>query len=160
MGAGKTVRVLFVCTGNICRSPTADGLARALAQRAGLADVFEFDSAGTHAYHTGEAPDERAQRAAKRRGYDISMLRARPVQSADFVHFDHILAMDRGHLVWLKQRCPAELQHKLALFLSYSARWQGEDVPDPYYGEREDFEHVLDMCEEALGRLLQQAVRT
>lgn len=147
-------RILFVCTGNICRSPTADGLARQLAAKQELGHLFEFDSAGTHAYHTGEAPDERAQRAARRRGYDLSRLRARPIQDADFAHFDLILAMDKGHLVWLKRRCPPQYHGKLDLFLSYSALWTGEDVPDPYYGESADFELVLDMCEEALARLI------
>jgi len=146
-------RILFVCTGNICRSPTADGLARQLAAQHRLSQ-FEFDSAGTHAYHTGEAPDQRAQRAAQRRGYDLSALRARPVQDADFEHFDLILAMDKGHMVWLQRECPPALRHKLALFLSYSQRWQDEDLPDPYYGETRDFELVLDMCEETLPRLL------
>lgn len=147
------MRILFVCTGNICRSPTADGLARHLAAQHRLAQ-FEFDSAGTHGYHTGDAPDERAQRAARRRGYDLSGLRARPVQDADFDHFDLILAMDKGHMVWLQRRCPPALRHKLALFLSYSERWRDQDLPDPYYGDSSDFELVLDMCEDALPRLL------
>ena len=146
-------RILFVCTGNICRSPTADGIARQLAERLGLERRFEFDSAGTHAYHTGEAPDPRAQRAARGRGYDLSRLRARPLIEEDFETFDLILAMDKGHLVWLKRRCPDHLHHKLALFLSFSELWPHEDVPDPYYGESEDFELVLDMCEETLPRL-------
>ena len=147
------MRILFVCTGNICRSPTADGVARHLATTHRL-EQFEFDSAGTHAYHTGEAPDGRTQRAARRRGYDLSGLRARPVQVEDFASFDLILAMDRGHLVWLQRTCPPALHHKLALFLSYSQRWPDEDLPDPYYGDSADFERVLDMCEETLPRLL------
>ncbi|MBK9218609.1 MAG: low molecular weight phosphotyrosine protein phosphatase [Uliginosibacterium sp.] len=147
------MRILFVCTGNICRSPTADGVARHLAAKHRL-EQFEFDSAGTHAYHTGEAPDGRTLRAARRRGYDLSKLRARPVQAEDFEVFDLILAMDKGHLVWLQRECPPAFRHKLALFLSYSLRWTGEDLPDPYYGESADFERVLDMCEETLPRVL------
>ncbi|MCX8018790.1 MAG: low molecular weight phosphotyrosine protein phosphatase, partial [Rhodocyclaceae bacterium] len=98
-------KVLFVCMGNICRSPTAEGVTRALAERMGLAEGFEFDSAGTHGYHIGHPPDARAQAAAARRGYDLSALRARQVNAADFVRFDHILAMDRDNLRLLRQAC-------------------------------------------------------
>lgn len=147
-------RILFVCTGNICRSPTADGVARKLAESAGLAGLFEFDSAGTHSYHTGEAPDRRAQAVARRRGYDLSRLRARPVCDEDFEYFDLILAMDKGHLVWLKRACPPSLQHKLDLFLNCVPELAGQDVLDPYYGDTSDFETVFTQCELALRALI------
>jgi protein-tyrosine phosphatase len=144
------LRVLFVCTGNICRSPTAEGLARQLAVSLGVAERFEFDSAGTHAYHVGEAPDQRARKAARARGYDLSALRARMVEPEDFERFDLILAMDRSHLVYLQRICPQHLAHKLDLFLNQSRRFAGQDLNDPYYGGPEGFEVVLDQCEDAL----------
>lgn len=149
-------RILFVCTGNICRSPTADGIARHWAERLGVQGEVEFDSAGTHAYHNGEAPDPRAQRAARTRGYDLSRLRARPVMPQDFERFDLILAMDRGHLVWLRRECPAEHRHKLAMFTTWSERFRDVDVPDPYYGGDDGFDAVLDMCEDAVHGLLDE----
>lgn len=149
-------RILFVCTGNICRSPTADGIARHWAERLGVQGEVEFDSAGTHAYHNGEAPDPRAQRAARARGYDLSRLRARPVMPQDFDRFDLILAMDRGHLVWLRRECPAEHRHKVAMFTAWSERYRDLDVPDPYYGGDDGFESVLDMCEDAVHGLLDE----
>lgn len=150
------IRILFICTGNICRSPTADGIARHLAAKQGQADRFEFDSAGTQAWHAGEAPDGRAQAAALRRGYDLSALRARPVCDEDFLHFDLILAMDRGHLAWLRRECSPEQRDRLALFMDFSTREPGVDVPDPYYGGDAGFEDVLDMCEDAIGELLRR----
>jgi protein-tyrosine phosphatase len=147
-------RILFVCTGNICRSPTADGIARHWAARLGMQGEVEIDSAGTHAYHNGEAPDPRAQKAAKRRGYELSKLRARPVLPQDFERFDLILAMDKGHLVWLRRECPPEHHHKLAMFLSFAERFKERDVPDPYYGDEDGFEQVLDMCEDAVQGIL------
>ncbi|MBS1210843.1 MAG: phosphotyrosine protein phosphatase [Proteobacteria bacterium] len=148
-------RILFVCTGNICRSPTAEGVARHLAREMGLTG-FEFDSAGTHAYHTGEAPDMRAQKAARRRGYDLSGLRARTVMQEDFESFDLILAMDRGHLAWLQQICPEHLRHKLALFLKYSKMHANGEIEDPYYGGPAGFDRVLDQCEEAMREVFDQ----
>lgn len=147
-------RILFVCTGNICRSPTADGIARHWANRLGMLGELEFDSAGTHSYHTGEAPDPRAQQAARGRGYDLSRLRARPVSNDDFARFDLVLAMDRGHLRWLERACPPEHRHKLAMFTAWSERFRDADVPDPYYGGGDGFEHVLDMVEDAVQGLL------
>jgi protein-tyrosine phosphatase len=144
--------VLIVCTGNICRSPTAEGVLRVAVERRGLADRIEVASAGTHDYHVGEAPDARAVRHARRRGYDLSALRASQVSRADFERFDYILAMDRGHLRMLRALAPADARAKLGLFLEASGRWKGEDVPDPYYGGPEDFERVLDMAEEAAER--------
>ncbi|MDB5888969.1 MAG: protein tyrosine phosphatase [Rhodocyclales bacterium] len=132
----------------------ADGIARHWAAKLGIHGEIEFDSAGTHAYHDGEAPDPRAQRAAKRRGYEISRLRARPVVAQDFERFDLIVAMDRGHLVWLRRECPPEYHAKLVMFLSYAERFADGDVPDPYYGGEEGFERVLDMCEDAVQGIL------
>lgn len=149
-------RILFVCSGNICRSPTAEGVARQVAKARGLADRFEFDSAGTHDYHVGEAPDRRASAAARRRGYDLSALRARQVSVADFQRFDLILALDRGHLEWLARRSPADARAGLALFLDLVPGHAGEDVPDPYYGGEAGFEHVLDLCEAAVEAILAQ----
>lgn len=149
-------KVLFVCTGNICRSPTAEGVARGLAEKAGLAHRFEFDSAGTHGYHIGEPPDPRTVAAAAKRGYDLAPLRARRVTDFDFVRFDHVLAMDRGHLDILKRACPAERRHTLGLFLDYAVRHDEDEVPDPYYGDASGFERVLDLVEDAADSLIRR----
>jgi len=150
----KRISVLVVCTGNICRSPTAEGVMRDLAGRRGLADRVNVRSAGTHDYHVGEKPDPRALRHAQRRGYDLSAQRAARLSSGAFAEFDFILAMDRGHLAILKELAPDDARARLALFLDASSRWQGLDVPDPYYGGPEGFERVLDMAEEASERWL------
>ena len=147
-------KVLFVCMGNICRSPTAEGVARALAERAGLADRFEFDSAGTHDYHIGKAPDRRSQQAAAMRGYDLSTLRARQVSVADFQRFDLVLAMDDDNLALLRRACPPELRHRLGLFLDYAPELGRREVPDPYYGGENGFQEVLDLIEAAARGLL------
>jgi protein-tyrosine phosphatase len=147
-------RVLFVCTGNICRSPTAEGVARHLAVRDGVAHLFEFDSAGTHGYHVGDPPDPRTVAAARRRGYDLAALRARRVTSFDFLRFDHLLAMGPDHLEWLRHGCPREHRNKLGLFLEFSERFAAEEVPDPYYGGTDGFEQVLDLVEDAAARLI------
>lgn len=143
------VRVLFVCMGNICRSPTAEGVVRGHLKTSELAGQVEIDSAGTHAYHVGEPPDLRAQKAAQGRGYDLSGLRARKVSAADFIRFDYILAMDRDNLSLLREACPPEHRHKLKLFLEYAANFDEDEVPDPYYGGAAGFEHVLDLIEDA-----------
>lgn len=143
------VCVLLVCMGNICRSPTAEGVLRALVERQGLSRWVEVDSAGTHGYHIGKAPDPRAHQAAARRGYDLSPLRARQVNDFDFVRFDHVLAMDRDNLALLKRACPVQHSHKLGLFLDYASECDEDEVPDPYYGGPEGFEHVLDLVEAA-----------
>ena len=140
-------RVLLVCTGNICRSPTADGVLRRLVREAGLGHLVEVDSAGTHDFHVGEAPDERAQRHARRRGYELGELRARQVEASDFERFDLILAMDRGHLELLERAAPSEHRHKLRLFMEFADGWSETEVPDPYYGGDAGFERVLDMIE-------------
>lgn len=149
------VRLLFVCTGNICRSPTAEGVMRALVQQAGLADAYEIDSAGTEGWHAGEAPDRRSQAHARRRGYDLSRLRARRVEATDFAHFDWVLALDAGHLAALQQRCPAPLRGRLRLLMDMADGPRGREVPDPYYGGPDGFETVLDCVEEGCRALLQ-----
>ena len=149
-------QVLIVCTGNICRSPTAEGVLRAAIERRGLSDRVLVASAGTHDYHVGDAPDPRSVKHAKRRGYDLSALRASQVAREDFDRFDYILAMDRGHLRILRSLAPANARAKLGLFLEPSDRWKGEDVPDPYYGGPEGFEEVLDMVEEAAERWIER----
>ena len=147
------MKILMVCTGNICRSPTAEGVLRAALERAGLEGRCEVDSAGTHDYHVGDPPDRRAVAHARRRGYDLSSLRARQVADADFEAFDLILAMDAGHLAQLAARCPEGQRHKLRMFLEF-AGVRGADVPDPYYGGADGFERVLDMAEAAAQGLL------
>jgi len=147
-------KVLFVCTGNICRSPTAEGVARGLAAKHGVEHLFEFDSAGTHGYHVGDPPDPRSVAAARRRGYDLSPLRARRVTEFDFISFDHVLAMDREHLEFLQRACPPSHQRKLRLFLEYSESFEQDEVPDPYYGGAQGFEQVLDLVEDAAAQLI------
>ncbi|MDE2365637.1 MAG: low molecular weight phosphotyrosine protein phosphatase [Betaproteobacteria bacterium] len=144
-------RVLFVCMGNICRSPTAEAVFRHQVQAAGLEEEIHIDSAGTHDYHIGAPPDERAQRAAMRRGYDTKQLRARCVHEKDFEVFHYILAMDRANLAILQRECPSQYSHKLGLFMRYSKRFSDgiQEVPDPYFGGQQGFEHVLNLVEEA-----------
>ena len=150
----RTLSVLMVCTGNICRSPTAEGVMRHVAKKRGLGDRVRVASAGTHDYHVGESPDPRTLKHASERGYDLSAQRAAQVSNADFHKFDYILAMDRGHLRVLRSMAPPGSKAKLGLFLEASGKWKGEDVPDPYYGGVEGFEQVLDMAEEAAERWL------
>jgi protein-tyrosine phosphatase len=142
------VKVLFVCTGNICRSPTAEGVLKEMARKSGV--QLHVESRGTHDYHVGEPPDDRAQRHAKGRGYDLSAQRARHISKRDFEEFDLVLAMDRGHLRILQRLCPPQHAGKLRLFL------QQTDVPDPYYGGPEGFEQVLDLVEAACRGLLEE----
>ena len=146
--------VLFVCMGNICRSPTAEGVFRRLVEEAGLGHAIHIDSAGTHAYHVGAPPDKRAQAAARGRGYDLACLVGRQVSGRDFLMFDYILAMDRDNLANLERRCPPEHGHKLTLFLDYSSEYRGKEVPDPYYGGPQGFDLVLTMVEDAARGLL------
>ena len=146
--------VLVVCTGNICRSPTGEGVLRHRAKARGLDERLEIRSAGTHDYHVGECPDGRSMKHALKRGYDLSAQRAMQLARDHFAAYDYILAMDRGHLRIVKQMAPAGSRARLGLFLDASAKWRGQDVPDPYYGGPEGFELVLDMVEEAAERWL------
>lgn len=148
------VNVLFVCMGNICRSPTAEGVFAHKVKEAGLDDVIGIDSAGTHAYHVGEPPDRRAQQAASARGFDIGYICARRASTGDFEQFDYVLAMDYDNLENLKAICAPENKNKLKLFLEYASFDDIKEVPDPYYGGAQGFERVLDMVEDASEGLL------
>ncbi len=150
------VKVLFVCMGNICRSPTADAVFTQQVKTAGLDEIIVVDSAGTHDYHIGGSPDRRAQETARQRGYEMHNLRAREVHPNDFADFDYILAMDNDNLANLKRCCPAQYHHKLALLMQYcKASHLGDEVGDPYYGGDQGFEDVLDMVEMATKGLLE-----
>lgn len=153
-GGEPMKRVLFVCTGNICRSPTAEGVARVLIARRGLDGLIEVDSAGTEGYHVGAAPDPRARKIALKRGYDLSSLRARKLEVPDFQRFDLVLAMDEGHLEIMERMCPQVYRPKIALFMRYARAHRRTDVPDPYYGGDAGFEAVLDYCEDGVEGLL------
>jgi len=143
--------VLVVCLGNICRSPTGEAILRAKALQKNV--ELEVDSAGTAAYHSGNPPDERSQAAALKRGYSFKGIRARQVEQGDFEYFDLILAADKQNLADLKALCPAHLQYKLTLFMSYGAS-DVDQIPDPYYGGDNGFEQVLDLIEDASDALL------
>jgi protein-tyrosine phosphatase len=144
----KERRILFVCTGNICRSPTAEGVLRHLARQESM--ELHIESAGLGDWHLGQPPDERTQHHARNRGYDLSTQRARQVRPRDFEDFDMILAMDRGHLRALQKMAPPQHHAKIRLFVA------GSDVPDPYYGGADGFEKVLDLVEAQCRRLLQE----
>jgi protein-tyrosine phosphatase len=154
MKAKQKISVLFVCMGNICRSPTAEIVFAALVEKAGLSEQFQIDSAGTHDYHIGEAPDGRTQRAALRRGYDMSQLRGRQVDVTDFARFDYILAMDEANLMNLKKLNPNNSKGYIGLFLAFAEQPQAHEVPDPYYGGADGFEKVLDLVEDTAHGLL------
>jgi len=151
----KTIRLLFVCMGNICRSPTAEGVMRHFVEKAGLQHCVQVDSAGTHDYHCGKPPDRRAQAAARRRGYDISPLRARQIDPGDFERFDALLAMDFNNLEALQAVCPSEHRAKLGLLMAYASRSNAAIVHDPYYRGARDFDMVLDHIEDACQGLVQ-----
>lgn len=150
----KKVSVLFVCLGNICRSPTAHGVFQHLVNESGLAEKITVDSAGTAAYHLGNPPDSRSQKAAKRRGIDLSYQRARQVNAQDIHDFDYVLAMDQSNFNNLLQICPAGLENKIRMFMEFSESASSIEVPDPYYGGEMGFENVLDMVEYASRGLL------
>ena len=150
----EKIGVLFVCMGNICRSPTSEGVFRHYVEKAGLADRISVDSAGTHAYHVGESPDRRAIAAAERRGIALTGIQARRVSEEDFEQFDHVIAMDEDNHARLLDMAPDEHRAKVSLFLSFAASEESE-VPDPYYGGGAGFEHVLDLVEEASRGLLE-----
>jgi protein-tyrosine phosphatase len=148
------VKVLFVCMGNICRSPTAQGVFEHLVESQGLSSTIEIDSAGTHAYHVGDPPDKRAMQAARKRGVELSGQRARRVTEIDFSEFDYVLAMDRDNYDHLLALCPPAQRTKLHLFLHFASDAEEEEVPDPYYGGLSGFERVLDLIEQAAHGLL------
>jgi protein-tyrosine phosphatase len=147
-------RLLFVCLGNICRSPMAEGVFRQVAEEAGVAHLFEIDSAGMGDWHTGDAPDARAQKAARRRGIDISGQTARKVELEDFDDFDLLIAMDASNVADLYDLAPHEARHKIRRFLEYAPHLGTMDVPDPYYGAAAGFDHALDLIEAASRALL------
>lgn len=150
------MKILFVCLGNICRSPTAEAVLRGIAVREAPDLVITVDSAGTANYHPGARPDRRAQAAARRRAYDLSALRARQVRNEDFAAFDLILAMDRNNLQELQERAPPDARAKVQLFLDYAPEQPVREVPDPYYGGSNGFEEVLDLIEAAARGLLRR----
>jgi len=156
---GGKVGVLFVCMGNICRSPTAHGVFRKLVQNEGLEQRIEIDSADTHAYHVGSPPDSRAQAVAIRRSVDLSDLRGRQVEAEDFHRFEYILAMDADNLGILNQLCPAGTEEKLRLFMEFAPDYGMREVPDPYYGGNRGFDQVFDMVEEASRGLIAEIRR-
>lgn len=154
------IKVLFVCMGNICRSPTAQGVFEHIVEKEGLRAEIDIDSAGTHAYHIGEPPDHRAASAAASRSIDISGQSARKVRPSDFEHFDYVLAMDDDNFSLLEAICPPQYQDKLELFLDYAKHMGVREVPDPYYGGARGFEHVLDLVEAASEGLLKDIKQT
>ncbi len=149
------VRVLMVCSGNICRSPTAEGVLRHKVAEAGLEGRVSVDSAGTSDYHIGDPPDPRAIARGKLRGYDLSNLRARQIRPSDFEDFDLLLCMDRGHETKLTRMCPEGQEERIRMFLDFSAAADGRDeVPDPYFGGVEDYDLALDLIEPAIDGLI------
>ncbi|MGY6129030.1 low molecular weight protein-tyrosine-phosphatase (plasmid) [Paraburkholderia strydomiana] len=155
----KTVSICFVCLGNICRSPTAEGVMRRLVEEAKLGERILIDSAGTGDWHIGQAPDERAQHAARGRGYDLAALRGRQIAGIDFDRFDLLIAMDDKNVAALRQVCPPDQRDKIRLLMEFvpetDARWGGaREVVDPYFGGAEGFEQVLDQCEAACRGLI------
>ncbi|HEY0942683.1 MAG TPA: low molecular weight protein-tyrosine-phosphatase [Steroidobacter sp.] len=154
MGARSVNRLLFVCMGNICRSPTAEGVFRQVLAAHAPDLQIEIDSAGTHGYHVGSPPDDRAIAAARRRGIDLSQLRARMIAAEDFESYDLILAMDEENLQELRRRAPAGHHHRIRLMMEFAPHAPSRHVPDPYYGGPQGFEEVLDLLEEAAQGLI------
>jgi protein-tyrosine phosphatase len=159
LSMAMNTRVLFVCMGNICRSAMAEGVFRHLVRQAGLEEVVKVDSAGTHAFHVGDAPDRRAQTTASKRGYDITTLRARRVAEKDFEAYDLILAMDWDNLGLLQQMAPKQSHHKIQLLMRFATEHESATIPDPYYGSQQGFEQSLDLIEDACAGLLEVARR-
>ncbi len=151
--------VLFVCMGNICRSPTAEGVFRHIVKQAGMQDKIIIDSAGTHAYHIGESPDKRSQTKARENGVDLSGQTARKVTVEDFDRFDYIIAMDRSNLEDLKRLATQEHHQKISLFMDFAENWDNSEVPDPYYGGSNGFQEVFDMVTSASNGLLEHIKR-
>lgn len=155
MPSASRPRVLFICMGNICRSPTAEGVFRKMVDGSVLAGKIDIDSAGTTGAHSGSPPDPRAIDVAARRGYDLAALRARQVSAADFELCDYIVAMDMQNMRYLEGVCPPRLAHKIELLLDYGGEEDDVEVPDPYYGSMQDFEHTLELIEEGCRGLLE-----
>lgn len=149
------VKVLFVCTGNLCRSPTGQGVLEKLVKDAGLSDSIYIDSAGTHAYEGGESPDSRTQATALNRGYDLSEYRARRATESDLDQFDYVVAMDRQHLSYLREMCAPDARDKVRLFMEFAHDRIESEVPDPYFGGIKGFNRVLDLIEDAAQGLLE-----
>ena len=152
------VKVLFVCLGNICRSPTAEGVFKKLVRRAGLSDEIKIDSAGTGAWHVNQPPDQRSHDAALKRGIDLSTQRARKISTEDFNSFDYLVAMDRSNVSNLKKTCPPDLVSRISLLLEYAPELERQEVPDPYQGGDEGFDLVLDLIEVASQGLLSHII--
>ena len=153
--ASPKIQILFVCMGNICRSPTAEGVFRKMISTSSLAGRVDIDSAGTGASHLGLPPDVRAIELAERNGYDISALRARQVGPSDFERFDYIIAMDEMNVRTLKGFCPTRYAHKIELLLDYGGEDDEHEIPDPYYGSMRDFEHAMELIEEGCRGLVE-----
>ena len=153
------IKVIFVCMGNICRSPTAHGVFRALVEKEGMSHVVEIDSAGTHAYHVGNSADKRAQATAQRRGVDLSDLLARRVEPEDFEVFDYVLAMDQDNYMSLSEICPDQHVDKIYMFMDFASHMRTREVPDPYYGGPAGFDRVFDLVEAASEGLLAEIRR-
>lgn len=156
----KPYSILFVCMGNICRSPTAHGVFRHKVHAAGLGSAVKVDSAGTHNYHPGSPPDERSQLHAQQRGYDLSDLRARQLSAQDFVQHDLILVMDWDNLALVEDECPAPYRSKVRRLTEFCLKSDATVVPDPYYGGAQGFDHVLDLVEDACEGLLRHIRQT
>jgi protein-tyrosine phosphatase len=156
MNTQQSLKVLFVCMGNICRSPTAQGVFRALVEREGLSDRILTDSAGTIAYHVGEPPDRRARETATKRGINLEDLRARKALAQDFEAFDYVIAMDRANYRDLQEICPPDYLERLHLFMDFAPHLPEDEVPDPYYGGIAGFDRVFDMVEQASLGLLNE----
>lgn len=154
----KKTRVIFVCMGNICRSPTAEGVFRKLALESSLAGGLEVDSAGSHGFHVGEPPDPRSIKHAAMRGVELGCLRARKVTARDFEHFDYVIAMDENNVHQMKSICPDHLADKIQLLMAYVDAGDSLEVPDPYYGKAADFEMVLDLVEQGSRGLISHLI--
>lgn len=152
---GMKTKVLFVCMGNICRSPTAQGVFQSLVKTGSLQEFVVSDSAGTHDFHVGETPDQRAVNAAAKRGYDLTATRARKITTADFADFDYILAMDWENLALLQRMCPRGQQHKLQLLMRFATEFEAATINDPYHGGPQGFEQALDYIEDACNGLME-----
>jgi protein-tyrosine phosphatase len=152
---GMKTKILFVCMGNICRSPTAQGVFQSLVKAGNLQDFVVSDSAGTHDFHAGEAPDQRAINAASKRGYELSASVARKIELGDFSDYDYILAMDWENLALLQRLCPRGLQHKLQLLMRFATEFEAATINDPYHGGPQGFEQALDYIEDACNGLME-----